>query len=171
MPYSAAWLSKERLVQHWCLNRKWTGKFWGNIVIFKREGLDLWVKSHSSEITLLKSSPMKNQDTSYYLLFHEYRRWCFLSVILLVCVSLDAHFTLTWVDLILAGESHQALVEYFRLSAPNSIYYIFPCSHDTPMSDDACTDPVSHDFVLEMTPMAFFSWSLKNMWEKQLGWF
>lgn len=68
MPYAAAWLSKERLIQHWCLNRKCTGKFWGNIVIFKREGLDSWVKSHSSVTTLLKSSPTKKQDTTYYLL-------------------------------------------------------------------------------------------------------
>lgn len=50
----------------------------------------------------------------------------FLPVILLICVSLDAHFALTQVDFILAGENHQALVEYFRLSTPNSIYYILP---------------------------------------------
>lgn len=58
----------------------------------------------------------------------------FLPEVLLICVSLDAHFALTQVDFILAGESHQALVEYFRLSAPNSIYYILPSRQLAPVT-------------------------------------
>lgn len=137
-----------------------------------------WVESHScsSKLTLVKRDHVKNHDTRCCLLLHEYDIcgvfFCFSSWYLLVYVRRSPWFALTQVDFILTGRKlSSVLVEYSQLSAPNSICRILPSGQLAPMATRVrwCTYRpwVSHNFILGMTPVAFFSWSLKT-WEKSV---
>lgn len=133
-----------------------------------------WVESHSCslKLTLVKRDHVKNHDTccmnmTSVVLFGGFSSWY-----LLVYVRRCPRFALTQVDFILTGRKlSSVLVEYSQLSAPNSICRILPSGQLTPMATHVrwCTySPwVSHNFILGMTPLAFFSWSLKT-WEKSV---